>query len=114
MTPAKESRDALFASLLLPENRRVEPWTESALSYLNHPLRQADAIPYIYPALEILPEVQRTGDIFFPKNWCTNLLRGHDSPEASAEVKRFLDAHPDFPDLLKCKLLQSADHLLRD
>ena len=114
VVPAKESRDSLFASLLLPENRRVEPWTESALSYLNHPLRQADAVPYIRPALEILPEIQRTGDIFFPKNWCTSLLRGHDSPEAAAEVKRFLESHPDFPGLLKCKLLQSADHLLKD
>ena len=112
--PDKASRDALFASLLLPENRRVEPWTELALSYLNHPLRQTDAISYIYPGLEILPEIQRTGDIFFPKNWCTNLLRGHDSAEAAAEVKRFLEEHPDFPDLLKCKLLQSADHLMRD
>ena len=112
--PDKDSRDALFASLLLPENRRVEPWTESALAYLNHPIRQADALPYIYPGLEILPEIQRTGDIFFPKNWCTNLLHGHDSAEATAEVKRFLEKHPDFPDLLKCKLLQSADHLMRD
>ena len=113
VVPEKEDRDAFFAALLEPENRRVEPWAESALAYLNHPLRQADAVPYIYPALEALPEIQRTGDIFFPKNWCVNLLRGHDSPEAAAELKRFLDAHPDLPDLLKGKLLQAADHLLR-
>ena len=113
VVPGKEARDAFFASLLEPENRRVEPWAESALAYLNHPLRQADAVPYIFPALEALPEIQRTGDIFFPKNWCVNLLRGHDSPEAAAEVKRFLDSHPDLPDLLKCKLLQSEDHLMR-
>ena len=109
----KDSRDALFASLLEPENRTVEPWAASALGYLNHSLRQADAVPYIYPGLEEMPEVHRTGDIFFPKNWCTALLRGHGSPEAADEVRRFLREHPDFPQLLKDKLLQAADHLLR-
>ena len=110
----KDSRDALFASLLEPENRTVEPWAASALGYLNHSLRQADAVSYIYPGLKEMPEVQRTGDIFFPKNWCTALLRGHGTPEAANEVKRFLREHPDFPPLLKDKLLQAADHLLRE
>ena len=114
VSPSKESRDSLFTSLLEPENRTVEPWTASALSYLNHPLRQTDALPYIYPGLEEMPEIQRTGDIFFPKNWCVSLLRGHDSKEAAEEVRQFLDTHPDFPGLLKGKLLQSADHLLRE
>ncbi len=114
VSPEKQSRDALFASLLEAENRSVEPWALSALSYLNHPLRQKEAIPYIDPGLEELPEIQRTGDIFFPKNWSTSLLRGHSSPEAKAEVERFLQEHPDFPALLKDKLLQAADHLLRE
>ena len=112
VAPDKESRDRLFASLLEPENRAVEPWAASALSYLNHPLRQEEAVAYVYPGLEELPEIQRTGDIFFPKNWCTSLLQGHDSEAAAAEVKRFLADHPAFPPLLKAKLLQSADHLL--
>jgi aminopeptidase N len=98
---------------LEPENRSVEPWTASVLSYLNHPLRQREALAYIRPGLEELPEIQQTGDIFFPKNWCVSLLRGHDSPEATAQVKAFLQENPDFPQLLKAKLLQSADHLLR-
>ena len=112
VSPDKASRDALFASLLEPAGRSVEPWAASALSYLNHPLRQADALGYITPGLEALPQIQRTGDIFFPKNWSESLLGGHDSPQASALVKQFLDANPDFPPLLKAKLLQSADHLL--
>ena len=113
VSPEKEVRDALFTSLLEAENRSVEPWTASVLSYLNHPLRQREALAYIRPGLEELPEIQRTGDIFFPKNWCVSLLRGHDSPEAATEVKSFLQDNPDFPALLKGKLLQSADHLLR-
>jgi len=112
VAPEKARRDSVFRALLEPQNRAVEPWAAAALSYLNHPLRQQEALEYIRPALEALPEIQRTGDIFFPKNWCVSLLGGHDSPEAADEVRRFLDAHPDFPELLKTKLLQSADHLL--
>jgi aminopeptidase N len=114
VSPDKASRDALFASLLSPENRAVEPWAGAVLGYLNHPLRQEDALSYIYPGLEELPEIQRTGDIFFPKNWCNALLRGHGSAAAKDEVLRFLGDHPDFPPLLEGKLLQAADHLLRD
>ena len=113
VNPDREVRDSLFAALLEPGNRAIEPWAASALAYLNHPLRQEEAVGYLYPALEELPEIQRTGDIFFPKNWCSSLLDGHDSPQAAAEVRRYLEAHPELPELLKVKLLQSADHLLR-
>ena len=113
VNPDKARRDSLFRALLKAENRRIEPWTQTALAYLNHPLRQESATDYIRPALEVLEEIQRTGDIFFPKNWCNALLRGHDSPQAAAAVTDFLEARPDFPPLLRNKLLQSADHLLR-
>lgn len=112
--PSKARRDSLFASLLLPENRSVEPWAAAALAYLNHPLREQDAIAYIIPALEELPEIQRTGDIFFPKDWCVSLLKGHSSPEAALALRQFLADHPDLPPLLKDKLLQASDHLLRN
>lgn len=52
---------------MLAENRRIEPWTATVLSYLNHPARESYSIKYIRPALEALLDVQRTGDIFFPK-----------------------------------------------
>ena len=110
VSPVRAVRDSVFNSLLLPENRRVEPWAESVLRYLNHPLRQSEALGYILPALEALQDVQRTGDIFFPKNWVNATLRGHSSPEADAVVEGFLDAHPDYPPLLKDKVLQAAAH----
>jgi aminopeptidase N len=109
----KAVRDSVFATLLEPEGRAVEPWAESALTYLNHPLRSESAIGYIRPALDELQEIQRTGDIFFPKNWCTALLDGHDSRQAAEVVSGFIAANPDYPLLLKAKLLQAADHLLR-
>jgi len=98
---------------LQAENRRIEPWAATTLSYLNHPTRQDYAVKYIRPALEKLTEVQRTGDIFFPKNWISATLRGHNSPEAAQVVRQFLEQHPDYPVLLKNKILQSADHLYR-
>lgn len=107
------SRDSLFASLLLPENRRVEPWAATALSYLNHPLRQAQAVKYIRPALDALEDVQRTGDIFFPRSWAGALLRGHRSAAAFQVVRSFVDEHPGYPPMLKNKLLQAAFSLYR-
>ena len=111
--PSKQVRDSVFQSLLKAENRRTEPWAESALANLNHPLRQAEAIGYIVPALDELENVQRTGDIFFPKDWLNATLAGHSSPEAAAAVRGWIDAHPGYPPLLMSKLLQSADILMR-
>ncbi len=106
--PDKAERDTLFESLLEPENRRIEPWAASALAYLNHPLRGSEAVEYIRPGLEELLEVQRTGDIFFPRNWVGALLSGHRSPEAHDEVQRFLEENADYPQLMLNKILQAA------
>ena len=113
LSPCAEIRDSLFFSLLKAENRQIEPWTLAVISYLNHPLRQKEALKYIRPALEALEDIQRTGDIFFPKNWVAATLRGHRSPAAANSVRDFLEAHPSYPPLLRNKILQSADHLLR-
>jgi aminopeptidase N len=113
VSPRKEVRDSLFSALLVAENRRVEPWAATALGYLNSPLRQQEAVGYIRPALEELEEIQRTGDIFFPRNWMSALLRGHTSVEAKQEVEAFFKEHPDYPELLSNKILQQADHLYR-
>ena len=114
LSPDKAVRDSVFASLLEPGNRSTEPWAQESLRLLNHPLRQQEALGYIVPALDEMQEIQRTGDIFFPKNWIVATLSGHDSPEATALVRNWLDAHPDYPVLLKNKILQAADPLLRE
>lgn len=113
LTPDTIKQDKLFQSLLIPENRRVEPWTQTVLYYLNHPLREDNSVKYIRPALEALQDVQRTGDIFFPRGWVGALLGGHHSVAAYNEVRRFLDEHPDYPPLLKNKILQAAYPLYR-
>src|SRR5690606_24838660 len=42
-------RDAFFASLADPENRRREAWVLTAVSYLHHPLRARHAERYVRP-----------------------------------------------------------------
>ena len=114
VAPDTLQMDAFFQSLLKAENRRIEPWAASALAYLNHPLRQSYAVKYIRPGLEVLEEVQRTGDIFFPKNWASALLRNHKSKEAYQEVQAFFKAYPGYSPLLKNKILQAAWPLYRE
>ncbi len=106
-------RDAFFASLANVENRRHEPWVIDALAFLNHPLRRAHAERYIQPSLDLLREVQRTGDIFFPTRWTLSVLDGHNSPRAAQIVTDFLAAHPDFPPHLTQTIQQSSDGLQR-
>lgn len=113
VSPRKEVRDSVFTSLLIAENRRVEPWASAALANLNHRSRQEEAVAYIRPALEKMQEVQRTGDIFFPTAWVRALLSGHTSPAAREEVDAFFAAHPDYPPMLANKIRQQADHLYR-
>jgi aminopeptidase N len=109
ISPDTLAMDEAFEKLLKPEHRSVEPWAEKALTYLNHPLREAYSVKYIRPGLEVLEEVQRTGDIFFPKKWVRALLRHHHSEEAQREVEAFFAAHPDYSPLLKNKILQVVD-----
>ncbi len=112
VSPSASRRDSLFESLRQADNRRIEPWTLSVLYYLNHPLRDQESVKYIRPALELLPEIQRTGDIFFPGDWASNLLAGHRCPDACRAVQEYLIAHPDMLPLLRNKVLQ-ATYLLK-
>ena len=111
--PSIEAQEALFVELLEPENRRIEPWTATTLAYLNHPLRDKESAKYIYRGLSELREVQRTGDIFFPRNWVGALLSSHRSQEAYDELQRWLNDNPDYPQLLRNKILQAAYPLSR-
>ncbi|HSR41181.1 MAG TPA: M1 family aminopeptidase [Longimicrobiales bacterium] len=106
-------REAFFESLGSPGNREREPWVLEGLANLHHPLRAGHAEALIRPGLEMLPEIQRTGDIFFPGRWLDATLGGHGSPGAARTVRAFLDAHPDLPARLRGKVLQSADLLFR-
>jgi aminopeptidase N len=110
-TANTDSLDRLFESLSDPQNRLIEPYAQSLLYYLNHQSRDKFAARYIEPGLDLLGEVQRTGDIFFPAKWTQMLLGNHRSNEARAALTRWLSAHPECPTLLKNKILQAAHPL---
>ncbi|MDR2916945.1 MAG: aminopeptidase [Tannerella sp.] len=111
LAPVREQREEFFYRLLLPESWAVEAWSQTALKWLNHPVRYPESLGYIRPALDILCEIQREGDIFFPANWCSALFSGHTSPEALDLVNQFFADNPDYPKLLESKIRLRADHL---
>ena len=107
-------RDAWFRSLADVSNRRREPWVLEGLRYLHHPLRAEASEQYILPSLELLREIQRTGDIFFPKRWMDATLSGHQSPAAAEMVRTFINRQPSgYPERLRRIILSSADELFR-
>lgn len=107
----KVVRDSVFDALLKPENRTIEPWVTTSLSLLNHPLRQREALCYIRRGLDVVQEIQKTGDIFFPAAWCYGLLSGHSSSEANEEVEKFFAANKNYPTKLANKIRQRSHHL---
>jgi aminopeptidase N len=107
-------REAWFKSLADVKNRRREPWVLEGLTYLHHPLRARASAGYVAPSLDMLWEIQKTGDIFFPKRWLDATLGGYNSAEAAGIVRQFLAALPrGYPPRLKEITLQSADELFR-
>jgi aminopeptidase N len=107
-------RDNFFASLADVANRRHEAWVLEGLRALHHPLRGAASDRYIGPSLAMLQEIQRTGDIFFPKRWMDATLGGEPSVAAVETVREFVRTRPaDYPDRLRRIILSSADPLFR-
>jgi aminopeptidase N len=114
LSPDHATRDAFFERLKDVKNRRREPWVVEGLTYLHHPLRAAASEKYLTVSLEMLREIQRTGDIFFPKRWADATLGGHSSVSAARLVSDVIAAlPPDYPDRLRRVLLSSSDDLLR-
>jgi aminopeptidase N len=107
------ARDAFFAGFKHPENRETEPWVVDAAAYLNHPLHYPYSEDYLQRSLELMEEIQATGDIFFPRQFITATLSGHQSAKAAKIVEDFLLERPDYPQRLKNKILMAADLLFR-
>ncbi len=107
-------RDRFFESLKNVSNRRHEPWVLEGLRALRHPLRGPSSDKYILPGLTMLQEIQRTGDIFFPKRWTDAMLGGSSSGAAAETVRTFVRQLPAaYPDRLRRIILSSADPLFR-
>ncbi|GGC43521.1 hypothetical protein GCM10011386_39730 [Parapedobacter defluvii] len=106
-------RDTFFLSMRDEKNREKEDWVLSAMNYIHHPLRQADAVAHIGVSLELLQEIQQTGDIFFPKRWLSATIGRYRSKEAYEILQDFLTDHPDYNLILMRKVLQATDNLDR-
>ncbi|UHG89837.1 M1 family aminopeptidase [Spirosoma oryzicola] len=117
MMPALSSnvaeRDAFFASLATETNREREAWVTAALGYLHHPLRAQTSAKYLVKSLDLLEEIQRTGDIFFPESWLRSILSSYQTPETAQLVRKFLADRPTYNPRLRAKLLQAADNSFR-
>jgi aminopeptidase N len=106
-------RDAFFASLKDEKNREKEAWVVTALQYLHHPLRATTSQKYLKESLDLLQEIQLTGDIFFPQSWLQSIFGSYQSREAADVVQAFLNDHPDYNPMLKAKIQQATDGIFR-
>lgn len=106
-------RDAFFDSLKEEKNRAVESWVLAALSHLHHPLRRQQSEKYLKLALELMSDIQRTGDIFFPAGWASANFGGYQSTSAASTIRNFLESRPDYNYQLKLKILQGSDPTFR-
>ncbi len=109
----QQTRDRFFASLGEPDNRAREPWVLDGLRALHHPLRTDYSEKYLLASLELLQEIQQTGDIFFPARWLSASLGNYHSETAVDTVRDFLSRQPDYNPQLRLKILQAADPLFR-
>ena len=106
-------RNAFIESLKDDANREKESWVSVGLANVNHPLRQKSAQKYIRFSLDLVEEIQRTGDIFFPKDLLDNTIGKYSSKFAFDEVQRFLKENPNFSPILKRKLFMATDLLYK-
>ncbi|KAF2516052.1 M1 family metallopeptidase [Flavobacterium foetidum] len=106
-------RNKFIESLKDDTNREKESWVSVGLANVNHPLRQESAKKFIRFSLDLVEEIQRTGDIFFPKDWLDNTVGRYSSKYAFDEVQKFLKENPNFSPILKRKLFMATDLLYK-
>ncbi len=106
--PSITVRTQLFNELLLPENRKQEPWALKALDLLCADIYEPQSNSFIEPSLKSLEYIQQTSDIFFPGKWMHTLLRHHRSDDAKNEVASFLKSNHNLPNNLKNKILEAS------
>ena len=108
-----EIRTAYFESFKSPQNREKESWVQTAASFIHHPIRQDEGIKTLGLSLELLEEIQRTGDIFFPKRWLDATVGQYTSKQAYDLVLAYFEENPNLSPNLKNKVLQASDKLYK-
>ncbi len=113
LNPDQDVRHTFFTSLGNPANRRPEPWALDGLRFLHHPTRRQQSIEWLPGGLNMLEEIQQSGDIFFPLRWLEAMLGRHNSQEAAGMVMEYLESNPQLHPNLQLKVWQAADMTLR-
>ncbi|AZQ65216.1 hypothetical protein EI427_23670 [Flammeovirga pectinis] len=111
-SPDYIERDAYFEDIKNVKNRGNEPWVENGLGYLNHPLQASTSIKYLEATLNLLPEIQKTGDIFFPFGYLKNSIGKRTEKSVIKKVHQYLK-HNNLDDKLEAKILQNLDPVIR-
>jgi aminopeptidase N len=94
-------------------NREREAWVTAGLQYIHHPSRATESVIHISSGLNLLTEIQRTGDIFFPSQWLNAIFDGHNSSAALDIALNFINENPGLPLRLLEKIEQAIDPLRR-
>jgi aminopeptidase N len=90
-----------------------EEWVTSSLRAFNDPDQRQLTIPFLVPALDTLPWIQRNRRIFFLGSWLSAFIGGQRDQSALDLIDRFLHDHGTLPIDLRRKILQSRDELER-
>lgn len=107
-SPDTAEREAFLAEIRTADGRRREPWAIEGLGLLHHPLGPG-APAAAGEALDLLEEVRRTGDIFFPRSWLEAALGTRYYPGAAGMVASWLEAHPELHPRQRLMVLAAAD-----
>ena len=110
--PGAESKRAYFTRYFA-DSTLNEDWATASLGAFNASSQEELTLPYLVPALDSLPWIQKNRRIFYLGNWLGAFLSGQTSPEAATRVDDFLKSHPSLAPDLRAKLLQSYDELQR-
>lgn len=110
---ADSATKARYFARYFQDSTLNEDWVTSSLGAFNEPSQASLTLPYLTPALDTLPWVQRNRRIFFLGSWLSAFVNGQHSPQAVARVDAFLAHHPALPTDLRQKVLQVADELRR-
>ena len=101
-----------FFEEYLRTDSNPEDWIEQSLFPFNFWNQSELTAPYLPQALEALPQIKNERKIFFLENWLDAFIYGQQSPEAQAEVRRYLESARMDRDL-RLKILEAADELDR-
>lgn len=98
--------DRLLDILMSAENRRPEPWTSKMVALIFDSYR-TPSNAQLKRALDILPDIQASGGIFFPTQWSRAIMGGIRTPENKQFIIDYCqNLNPESP--LHRKLLEAS------